>query len=628
MAGKNTLRLYVTADGKVAVRTFDEVGAASDRTAAKVEKDAERQTSSFKKIEAGTHHLRGAAGMLAGTVGLGGLAFGIKDVVEAGIKLQQQQSLLQNSLKTTGQYSERTMRMVEASASGLATHGGFSDPAQLQAITNFVRLTGSATRAVQANREATNLARGTGLGYSLAQRMISQALTGTTGRLQRYLGVIQPVKTAQYALSQAHGANVLQLEAQSKALGKLGPLWLKQQEIAHNLTPQMVQHAQLLDKQATAQKVLGLVQAKYGTATQAFARTTGGAISNLKNSWEQLQAGIGTKVLPVLSTVIKFLDRNKTAAVIVAGVLIGLGVAFKVVTLATRLWATATTVGGAAVTAVTAIIGFLTPSAWGLSVAMDVLAGASAAAWIAMTGGLILVVAAIVLVITHFKTFESVVGAVWNWLKGAVGSVVNFIKAHWQLLVSILGGPFVALGLFVATHFSQVKHVVENVVGFIGKIFSKVFHVLSWPFVEAWNIIKDIIGKVEGAIKGIVGIPGKIIGGIGHFISHPFGLHTGGIVPHMADGGLLGGYGGGDKVPRWLEPGEGVLRKEAVQGIGPQAFNAINATGTLPGASVGSPGEVYVTAPIRVEAGGRVLTEVVVHTAAIKAAASGHYASG
>jgi hypothetical protein len=194
--------------------------------------------------------------------------------------------------------------------------------------------------------------------------------------------------------------------------------------------------------------------------------------------------------------------------------------------------------------------------------------------------------------------------------------------------VSILGGPFVALGLFVATHFSQVKHVVENVVGFIGKIFSKVFHVLSWPFVEAWNIIKDIIGKVEGAIKGIVGIPGKIIGGIGHFISHPFGLHTGGIVPHMADGGLLGGYGGGDKVPRWLEPGEGVLRKEAVQGIGPQAFNAINATGTLPGASVGSPGEVYVTAPIRVEAGGRVLTEVVVHTAAIKAAASGHYASG
>jgi TP901 family phage tail tape measure protein len=41
-------------------------------------------------------------------------------------------------------------------------------------------------------------------------------------------------------------------------------------------------------------------------------------------------------------------------------------------------------------------------------------------------------------------------------------------------------------------------------------------------------------------------------------------------------GRLLGGYGGGDKINAWLEPGEGVVRKEAIRKYGAAFFHAYN----------------------------------------------------
>lgn len=46
---------------------------------------------------------------------------------------------------------------------------------------------------------------------------------------------------------------------------------------------------------------------------------------------------------------------------------------------------------------------------------------------------------------------------------------------------------------------------------------------------------------------------------------------------HMMLGGVLPGYGGGDKFPTMLEAGEGVLRKEVVARLGAATINALNA---------------------------------------------------
>jgi len=47
-------------------------------------------------------------------------------------------------------------------------------------------------------------------------------------------------------------------------------------------------------------------------------------------------------------------------------------------------------------------------------------------------------------------------------------------------------------------------------------------------------------------------------------------------VQGFARGGVLSGYGGGDRIRALLEPGEAVLRKEAVRQLGAHWINAIN----------------------------------------------------
>ncbi|MBX3655691.1 MAG: tape measure protein [Ramlibacter sp.] len=59
-----------------------------------------------------------------------------------------------------------------------------------------------------------------------------------------------------------------------------------------------------------------------------------------------------------------------------------------------------------------------------------------------------------------------------------------------------------------------------------------------------------------------------------------------GVVRKLRTGGALGGYGGGDRIPAMLEPGEFVLRKEAVRAIGASTLARINSQMALPGGAM------------------------------------------
>lgn len=55
-----------------------------------------------------------------------------------------------------------------------------------------------------------------------------------------------------------------------------------------------------------------------------------------------------------------------------------------------------------------------------------------------------------------------------------------------------------------------------------------------------------------------------------------FGYRLGGMIKKLAGGMKLPGYGGGDKIPALLEPGEWVIRKEAVKKYGSDFFRSLN----------------------------------------------------
>ena len=455
-----------------------------------------------------------------------------------------------------------------SAAEGLSTRGGFAGPDELQALEQFVRLTGSASESIKLNAAATNLARGTSLGYTQTQRMIGQVLTGNTGRLQRYLGIIQPVKNAEFALSQAHKVNVMQLEAQSKALGTAGPLWLKQQEILHGLTPQELQHAQLLDRQATAMMVLQRIQQRYGGATAAFSHTTGGAISNLRNQFDILAKTIGQKLLPVLNTLLQFISKHTTLVMILAGVLTGLAVIYGTVTAAAAAWEAITTAGTVAMGVASVAAGVWSAAVFVLSGAFEAMGVAAGVAWTIATGGLILIVAAVAaaiyLIVTHLKT------------------IVNAFKTAFTAIVNL--------------------PVIKQVIGIIGDIAN---------FLGGGGGARVSRASAYG-IHGQIGRGGRPVGMLGH-----------------AQGGFIGGYGGGDIVPAMLEPGEFVLQRSTVQNIGVQRLNSINASGTIAGSGGGGSDTLHVTMPVQLRIGNqRILAEQVVKFAAVKNALSGAYVSG
>lgn len=647
MAGR-TLRLYITADGRAAVRAFDEVGSASSRTADKVEKSGRRQEEAFGRVEESTHRLRNGIATVAGTVGFAGLAFGLGDVVKAGQKWQVQQAQLQNALKNTGQYSKQTMASIQAAAEKLATHGGYSVPEQLSGINQFIRLTGSASKAIQLNEAATNLSRGTNLGFAQAQRMVGQVLTGNTGRLQKYLGIIQPVKTAEFALAQAHGFNLVKLQEESLAYGKLGASWLKGQEVLHNLTPAMMQHAQLLDKQATAQKALAIIQDKYGGNAAAFSRTTSGAISNAENQLDIAIEKIGQDLLPIVASmargfvsiaqsvsknwpamkrdiadVVDFVKKNKD-------VFLALGIGAATVLIYS--------LGAAAIAAVPEIIAMV----------------AAMAPIIAIPAAIALVVAGFAYLYLKVKAFRDIVNAVIPYIEMLFGRMINGIVTEFQGVVQIFKGVWeVIKGLFTLNAGEVWKGVKDIFGGAINTIKGWIL-TISAPFRTAFNAVEKyakgpidwLINKIKWIIDKVTWLPREIAkldpfsgGGLsarnqrgvaaaGGYRGHALHRQHGGLIPHMADGGLLGGYGGGDSILALLEAGEGVLRKESVQAIGTQQFNALNVTGSVAGVPQSMPDEVYVAVPIRLQAGARVIADLTAHTAAKRAALSGHGVPG
>lgn len=97
-----------------------------------------------------------------------------------------------------------------------------------------------------------------------------------------------------------------------------------------------------------------------------------------------------------------------------------------------------------------------------------------------------------------FNAVASVARNVFGWLSNAVGNVVDFIRNHWVLLLSILTGPIGAAAIFIITHFSQIKDFIGNVIGTIKSTVS--------------NGLSDVFGFFQS-------LPGRILGLGGSFLS-------------------------------------------------------------------------------------------------------------
>ncbi len=484
------------------------------RKQGKALKDAEKHHTSFLEKAGGkaSSALSGMTGMILG----GGAAYGLYDSLKAGAQISSIETSLKTALKNTGQLHGNTMKQITSATAASATSGGFAQNEQLEGVTRLTTETGNSTLAMKLNSQATNLARGAHLEYSAALKMVQMGVTGSTGRLQKYLGVIQPVKTA---INKVKEEEVFMSKAQQAANAPAR------------------ERAELWDKQATARKVAGIVEQKYGGATAAYNKSAAASLSNFKDRIKLLADSIGKGLLPVGAKflgwtmgVVTFVSKSKVALIalgIPIAALIGLIVAAKVASMAQSVASGVAAVKlllfGAAATTTTPATAGLAGAVGALDLSMGL-----------MVIGFVAAGVAIYVIVTHFKFFEKVISGVFNW-----------IKDNWKLLAQIILTPLLGPIVLIAFHWNAF-------VGFFKQIPGK----LAAAGKGMWNFVKM---EFKSAIDWIIGGWDKL-----HFrmpgVHTPFGTIGGfniGLphIPLLAQGGTVwkGGVGiVGDRGPELL----------------------------------------------------------------------------
>jgi hypothetical protein len=162
------------------------------------------------------------------------------------------------------------------------------------------------------------------------------------------------------------------------------------------------------------------------------------------------------------------------------------------------------------------------------------------------TGGIIGLIiglgTALVLAYNKVTWFHNAVDTAFRAIKTVIGSVINWIKGNWPIVVTLLLGPIAGAVALIIKHFGTVKSVVSDALHAIESVAKSVGGAIGSVLGGAFNGVKSAVDGVTGAIrsmintaKSIASLPGKVGGLIGKGISAVGGVvgigQAGGTVP-------------------------------------------------------------------------------------------------
>lgn len=91
---------------------------------------------------------------------------------------------------------------------------------------------------------------------------------------------------------------------------------------------------------------------------------------------------------------------------------------------------------------------------------------------------------------------------IYNAVSAAISWVLNFVKKHWRLLLSILGGP-VGLAIALLTkYWSQIKGVFKSGINWVTDRWRSLWNGVKSTAKSAWNAVKDGVSGFFGGLKG------------------------------------------------------------------------------------------------------------------------------
>ena len=247
-------------------------------------KGIKKAIEEFKKLETNGQRAQFAIQKAAipATAALAGLAVAAGLAVKAAVADQQEQAKLAQTLKQVAGATGQAIKQNEKYLASLQRTTIFSDSEMRPALANLVQANGDLVRSQEDLRLAMDISVATGI----------------------------PLIAVTDALGKAYNGNFKSLKALSPA-------------ISDN-----IKEGQTLDQ------VFGELSATFGGATAAATNTAAGQMTLLRNQLAELSESFGTALLPIVQAIVpvfaslaNFAENNRTAFLLLAGVIATLSTA-------------------------------------------------------------------------------------------------------------------------------------------------------------------------------------------------------------------------------------------------------------------------------------------------------------
>jgi hypothetical protein len=188
-----------------------------------------------------------AKGILTGgaIAGAAGLALGVKKSADAAIEAEKAHASMVAQLKASGVSYKDHAKQIDEVIQKHSKLSGLDDEDLQRSFTNIVRVTGDVDKALRLNGLAADFARAKHIDVAKAGELVGKVAGGNTGILGRY-GI-------------------------------------------------------QIEKGATAQEALGLLQKKFSGQAEAYGKTTQGALDRASVAGENLGETVGQKLTPILA---------------------------------------------------------------------------------------------------------------------------------------------------------------------------------------------------------------------------------------------------------------------------------------------------------------------------------------
>ena len=147
--------------------------------------------------------------------------------------------------------------------------------------------------------------------------------------------------------------------------------------------------------------------------------------------------------------------------------------------------------------------------------------------------GVVALVAAFVVLWNKCDAFREFWINLWNKIKSAFSTVVNWIKENWQTMLLFLTNPLAGIFKYCYEHFEGFRNFVNTIVTSVKGFFSGMWTGIQNGATNAWNGIKSAFSKVGSffkdtftnawtSVKNIFSSGGKIFSGIKEGIESAF----------------------------------------------------------------------------------------------------------